>query len=81
MTEVINVEDNIRKILAEQLGIAVESIKLTDDIKNDLGGDSLDIVEITMFVEDDFNVEFTNAECDGVTTVQSLIDLVNQKTA
>jgi acyl carrier protein len=64
-------EDRFKTILAEQLGLDESEIKLTDNIAFDLGADSLDVVEIVMATEEEFEVTIDD---DDVTTVKTVAD-------
>lgn len=64
------------KVIAEQLGLDVTSIKLTDKFIADLGIDSLDVVEIVMALEDEFSTEITDEQAEKAVTVGDALDLV-----
>jgi acyl carrier protein len=63
--------------LAEQIGCSEEEVKPEMLIEEELGTDSLDMVEITMSLEEEFNIEISDEKFETVTTVQSLINLMN----
>ena len=67
-----NIEARVKKIVAEQLGVAEGDIKNESSFVNDLGADSLDTVELVMALEDEFGMEIPDAE--KITTVQQAID-------
>jgi acyl carrier protein len=69
-------EEKIRAIIAEKLEIGVEQV--TDDAKfiDDLGADSLDVVELIMTLEDEFEIEITDEEAEKIGTVRNAIDFV-----
>ena len=71
--------DRVKKIVVEHLG--VEADKVTEDASfiDDLGADSLDIVEFVMGMEEKFNVELPESEVEGVATVGQAVDLVMSK--
>ncbi|WP_458365295.1 acyl carrier protein [Burkholderia pseudomallei] len=71
-----NVEDRVKKIVAEQLGITVAEVRNDAHIANDLGADDLDAIEIVMNVEDDFDIVIDDAQAEKLETVQQVIDLV-----
>ncbi|MDU0810064.1 MAG: acyl carrier protein [Burkholderia sp.] len=71
-----NIEDRVKKIISEQLGIAQEEIKTESSLLNDLGADSLDTVELVMSLENEFNIEIQDEEAEKITTVQQAIDYV-----
>lgn len=72
-----NVEQQVRTIIAEQLGIAEEEIKPESSFIDDLRADSLDIVELVMRMEDDFNVEIPDEQAESLKTVKDAIDYIN----
>ena len=71
-------ERRVKKILAEQLGLREEKINNTDNLESDLGADSLDLAEIIMYIEDEFELDISNDDADSVKTVQQAIDLINR---
>jgi len=72
-------EEKLKKIIANQLGIESDSISLENKIVDDLGADSLDIVEIVMDVENSFSIKIEDAEYQDADTVQKIVDLINIK--
>lgn len=60
--------------LAEQLNLDVASIKPTDEINKDLGADSIDIVEMLMNLEDEYNVKIPEEDFEHIKTVQDVVD-------
>ena len=73
-----SVEDQVRSIIAEQLGIKADEIKDDASFVDDLGADSLDTVELVMALEEEFETEIPYEEAEKITTVQNAIDYVNQ---
>lgn len=71
------VTSRVNKILAEHLG--VEETKLANDSRfiEDLGADSLDVVEIIMALENEFNIEIGDDTAENLATVGSVIDHIN----
>ncbi|HET6921907.1 MAG TPA: acyl carrier protein [Anaeromyxobacteraceae bacterium] len=72
-----NVEQKVKGIIAEQLGVSEEEIKATSSFIEDLGADSLDIVELVMAMEEEFEVEIPDEEAENIKTVQDAINYIN----
>jgi len=73
-----NIEQRVRKIVAEQLGVNEADIKNESSFVDDLGADSLDTVELVMALEDEFGTEIPDEEAEKITTVQLAIDYINK---
>ena len=71
------IEERVKKIVAEQLGVPEADIKNESSFVNDLGADSLDTVELVMALEEEFNTEIPDEEAEKITTVQQAIDYIN----
>ena len=71
-----SVEDQVRTIIAEQLGIKADEIKNDASFVDDLGADSLDTVELVMALEEEFETEIPDDQAEKITTVQNAIDYV-----
>ena len=72
-----NVEQKVKGIIAEQLGVAEDEIKTTSSFIEDLGADSLDIVELVMAMEEEFEVEIPDGEAENIKSVQDAINYIN----
>jgi acyl carrier protein len=72
-----NIEQRVRKIVAEQLGVNESEIKNESSFVDDLGADSLDTVELVMALEEEFECEIPDEEAEKITTVQQAIDYIN----
>ena len=69
-----DIEQRVKKIVAEQLGVAEDEIKLESSFVDDLGADSLDTVELVMALEDEFEIEIPDGQAEKITTVQQAVD-------
>ena len=72
-----NIEQRVKKIVAEQLGVNESEIKIESSFIDDLGADSLDTVELVMALEEEFECEIPDEEAEKITTVQQAVDYVN----
>ena len=72
-----NIEDRVKKIVADQLGVKEEEVKAEASFVDDLGADSLDTVELVMALEEEFETEIPDEEAEKITTVQLAIDYIN----
>ena len=72
-----NIEQGVKKIVAEQLGVNEGDIKNESNFVDDLGADSLDTVELVMALEEEFECEIPDEDAEKITTVQQAIDYVN----
>jgi acyl carrier protein len=70
------IEIEVKKIIAEQLGVAENDITNGKSFVDDLGADSLDTVELIMALEDKFELEISEQDAEAITTVQSAIDYI-----
>ena len=71
-----NIEQRVKKIVAEQLGVSEAEVKNASSFVDDLGADSLDTVELVMALEEEFECEIPDEEAEKITTVQQAIDYV-----
>ena len=71
-----NIEQQVKKIVAEQLGVNEADVKNESSFQDDLGADSLDTVELVMALEDEFECEIPDEDAEKITTVQQAIDYV-----
>ncbi|UCE84381.1 MAG: acyl carrier protein [Deltaproteobacteria bacterium] len=67
-------KEKILQIIANQLGIDLEEITLEASVTEDLGADSLDVVELIMALEEEFNLEIPDTEAEKIVNVQNIID-------
>jgi len=78
----MNEEDifqNVKEIIVEQLGVDEEKITLEASFTDDLGADSLDIVELVMALEEKFDTEVPDEEAEKISTVGDLVDYIKNQ--
>ena len=73
------IEDRVRKIVVEQLGVKEDELNNNASFVDDLGADSLDTVELVMALEEEFDCEIKDEEAEKITTVQQAIDFIKQR--
>ena len=73
-----DIEQRVKKIVAEQLGTDAATVKNESSFIDDLGADSLDTVELVMALEEEFDTEIPDDEAEKITTVQQAIDYINK---
>ena len=73
-----DIEQRVKKIVAEQLGTDLANVKNESSFIEDLGADSLDTVELVMALEEEFDTEIPDDETEKITTVQQAIDYINK---
>ena len=71
-----NLEQRVKKIVAEQLGVNEADVKNESSFVNDLGADSVDTVELVMALEEEFECEIPDEEAEKITTVQQATDYI-----
>ena len=74
----MSVDERVKGIVAEQLGIGVDEINNESSFIDDLGADSLDTVELVIAVEEEFDIEISDEEAENISTVQTAIDYINK---
>ena len=74
-----NVDERVKKIVIEQLGVKEEEVTNAASFVDDLGADSLDTVELVMALEEEFECEIPDEEAEKITTVQQAIDFVTAR--
>ena len=76
-----DLDQRIIEIIAEQLGMDIDEIKAESTYVEDLGADSLDIVELIMAIEEEFEIEVPDEDAEKLLTVQQTVDYVAGKVA
>ena len=74
-----NVQEKVRSIIAEQLGVKPEQVTPQASFIDDLGADSLDTVELVMALEEEFGVEIPDEEAEKLVTVGDAIQYIEDK--
>lgn len=75
----MSIEDKVKRILADRLDIEPQEIRADAEFINDLGADSLDIVELLMSLEDEFDLEVSDEEAENIKTVQDAVNFINER--
>ncbi len=68
--------EKIKVILAEQFDVEEDSLKNDTDLQDDLGADSLDVVDLLMSIEDEFEIEIPDEEIENIRTVGDLVNYI-----
>jgi acyl carrier protein len=71
-----NIETKVREKIAEQLGVAADEVKSESSFIEDLGADSLDIVELVMALEEEFNIEISDEDAEKIRTVKDVVGYI-----
>lgn len=72
-----SVDERVKKIIVEQLGVNESEVNTSASFVDDLGADSLDTVELVMALEEEFDCEIPDEEAEKITTVQQAVDYVS----
>ena len=70
--------DDVRDVVVEQLSVAPEAVKLESKIIEDLGADSLDVVELVMALEEKFEVEIPDSEAEKLITINDVVSYIEK---
>jgi acyl carrier protein len=71
--------DKVKEILVDQLDVAEDAITLESSITDDLGADSLDVVDLVMSLEEEFDIEIPDEEIESIKTVEDIVRFVEAK--
>ena len=71
-----SIEERVKKIVAEQLGVKEEEVQASASFVEDLGADSLDTVELVMALEEEFGLEISDEDAEKLGSVQQAIDYI-----
>mgnify|MGYP002512527634 CR=1 FL=1 len=72
------VADKVKAIIVEQLGVAETSVEMESSFIDDLGADSLDIVELVMALEEEFDMEIPDSDAEKVVTVGDVVEYIKE---
>ena len=72
-----NVQERVRQIIVEQLGVKEDEISIDSSFVDDLGADSLDTVELVMALEEEFGCEIPDEDAEKITTVKEAVEYLN----
>jgi len=72
------VEEKVRQIIVDQLGVEATDVTPTASFVDDLGADSLDRVELVMALEETFDIEIPDEEAEKIATVQNAVDYIQK---
>ena len=71
--------EKVKDMLVEKLGVSPEQVSLESEIIKDLGADSLDVVEMLLALEENFDVTVTDEQTDNIKTVKDIVDIIDNK--
>jgi acyl carrier protein len=77
----MNVEEKVKGIIVEQLNVDADAVKAEATFIEDLGADSLDIVELVMTMEEEFDLEIPDEDAEKIKTVGDVVSYVKSKSA
>ncbi|MDX8362285.1 MULTISPECIES: acyl carrier protein [Bacillaceae] len=72
-----DVLERVTKIIVDRLGVEESEVKLESSFKDDLGADSLDVVELVMELEDEFDMEISDEDAEKIATVGDAVNYIN----
>tara|TARA_B100002019_G_C20928660_1_gene431054 strand:- start:23 stop:292 length:270 start_codon:yes stop_codon:yes gene_type:complete len=79
MSDTSNLHDRVMSLIAKQLDKEVDSISPEASFVDDLGADSIEIVELVMAIEDEFNITISDDEAEKIVTVKNAIDKITEE--
>jgi acyl carrier protein len=75
----MSIEDKVKKIIAEKLSVDLEEVVPEASFVDDLGADSLDLVELIMSMEEEFDIDIPDEKAEKLVTVQDAMDYINEQ--
>lgn len=79
MTDLTTVLERVSKVIVDRLGVDESEVTLQASFRDDLGADSLDVVELVMELEDEFDMEITDEDAEKISTVGDAIAYIESK--
>ncbi len=73
----MSIEDKVKKIIAEKLSVDLSEVKEESAFVDDLGADSLDLVELIMSMEEEFDIDISDEDAEKLVTVQDVLKYIN----
>ena len=77
----MSVEEKVKEIIVDQLGVNEKQVKPEASFIDDLGADSLDTVELVMALEEEFDIEIPDEDAEKITSVQNAVDYIKGQTS
>ena len=74
----MSVEEKVKEIIVEQLGVDAEEVTTNASFTDDLGADSLDIVELVMAFEEEFGIEIPDEDAEKISRVSEAVEYINK---
>jgi acyl carrier protein len=72
-----SVEEKVKHIIVEQLGVDEEEVKMEASFVDDLGADSLDVVELVMALEEEFGLEISDEDAEKLASVKNAVEYIS----
>jgi acyl carrier protein len=77
--EVADTLDRVKRIIVDRLGVDASEVTLEASIKDDLGADSLDVMDMILELEDEFSMEISDEEAEKINTVQDIVTYIESR--
>ncbi len=76
----MSIEEKVKELVSEQLGVSIDEVKPESSFVESLGADSLDLTELIMAMEEEFDIEIEDDDAQKIVTVQDAINYIKAKT-
>ncbi|MDA8402630.1 MAG: acyl carrier protein [Desulfobacteraceae bacterium] len=73
----MSIEDKVKKIVSEKLGVDMAEVVMAASFVDDLGADSLDLVELIMSMEEEFDIDISDEDAEKIVRVQDAVNFIN----